>query len=150
MTVKEQELKDKNCLKLGKKITDIIQVKENVWQVLDSDDGGNFGRKVYRTVTVDDDNKIHCEIVCSQFKWERNRQPNCKHVQAVMHFENKKFKTYIPIEWEILFLESNLRTNNTTVNLLQESIMQKQLQINKITLSTMNIQKKIKELKANA
>ena len=144
MTVREQELKDKNCLKLGKKITDIIQVKENVWQVLDSDD--NFGRKVYRTVTVDDNNKIHCEIICSQFKWERNRHPNCKHVQAIMHLENKKFKTYIPIAWEILFLESDLRTNNTTKNLLQESIMQKQLQLNKITKSTMDIQKKIKEL----
>ncbi len=146
MTVKEQELKDKNCLKLGKKITDIIQVKENEWQVLDSDDGGNFGRKVYRTVTVDQDNKIHCEIVCSQFKWERNRQPNCKHVQAVMHLEDKKFKTYIPIEWEILFLESELNSKNTTGNYLKESIMQKQLQLNKIEKYTMDIIKKIKEL----
>ena len=157
VTVKDQKLRDQHWVKLGKKLVKANKVSiietdgidnEISYKVIDSvklTDESTFDDEYFKTVKVIG-NKIHCEITCSQFKWERNRHPNCKHVQAVMLFENKKFKTIIPIEWEILFLQSNLKTKNTTANYLKESIMQKQLKLNEIAKSTIKIQKEILEL----
>lgn len=161
VTVQDQKLRDEQWIKLAKKlvkankVTKVISdfsVKPNqfTYKVIDSvklTDESSFNNDEYfKTVKVIG-NKIHCEITCSQFKWERNRHPNCKHVQAVMLFIDKKFKTIIPTEWEILFLKSKLETQNRTANYLKESIMQKQLKLNEIAKSTIALKKMIKELK---
>lgn len=145
ISVEDQKLTDENCLKLGKKINDIKKINDHTWKVFD-DNGGNFGRKTYRIVQLEN-NKIHCDMMCSHFKWERNRHPNCKHVQAVMNFENRIFKMEIPIEWEITFLTSHLANESDKATELFDEIDKKQKEYDLKTSNILELQKEIARLR---
>lgn len=143
ISVEDQKLRDENCLKLGKKIKDITKLDDNTWKVLDMT---VIFDKVYRTVKVEN-NKIHCDMRCSQFKWERNRHPNCKHVQAVMLLEKKKFKIEIPVEWEIIFLESHLKDESNKATKLFGEINEKQEEYDLKTSNILELQKELVRLR---
>ena len=105
VTEQRQILQDKNCIKLGKKITDIVKINDHTWNVLDHVQVS--GKKIYYKIETDG-RKITCDKICSSFKWERNLHPNCKHIQAVILYAKKKFKAFIPHEREIMYEKSDL------------------------------------------